>query len=111
MAVAVAVAVAVAAAADTLSAAGYLQQMQVKMIYCSIRLLHSQGSPDILDESVMIYTPARRQLVGCGLNVCVCVCVEVSARYRYTSIRTELGYDTFAAARCMPHALVARLLA
>lgn len=70
MAVAVAVAVAVAAAADTLSAAGYLQQMQVKMIYCSIRLLHSQGSPDILDESVMIYTPARRQLVGCGLCVC-----------------------------------------
>lgn len=107
MAVAVAVAVAAAAAADTLSAAGYLQQMQVKMIYCSIRLLHSQGSPDILDESVMIYTPARRQLVGCGL----CVCVEVSARYRYTSIRTELGYDTFAAARCMPHALAARLLA
>lgn len=56
--------------ADTLSAGGYLQQMQVKMIYCSIRLLHSQGSPNILDESVMIYAPARRQLVGCGLCLC-----------------------------------------
>lgn len=56
--------------ADTLSAGGYLQQMQVKMIYCSIRLLHSQGSPNILDESFMIYAPARRQLVGCGLCLC-----------------------------------------
>lgn len=53
--------------ADALSGGGYLQQMQVKMIYCSIRLLHSQGSPNILDESVMIYAPARRQLVDCGL--------------------------------------------
>lgn len=60
----------------------------------------SQGKSNILHESAMIYAPMpQRQLVGCGL-----LCV-VSAGYRYTSMRTELGYGMLhVACRTLLHA-------